>query len=264
MSNFVYLGQSISVAVTFISWDDTNNTGGTTDPSTVVGYIKNASKVVLSTFTPVNDSVGVYSYEWTPTSEGEYYIEFRGTFATGATPTVQSIEELFTVAASSISFDLTQTLGEDQVLNFMPQLTPVYLDPDEISRVFPDATLSEINEFLFIYSTEVDELLGADAVKTTLVLDYIKAATLCSLSKIYEFGDSDLSSFTLGDLSVTTRSYAKASVTRANATSWCELAAALREEMIGKQARAGMKSIVKGDAYPNPIPSRQIERKEST
>ncbi len=260
MSN-VIVNDSTRITVTFRNWNSTTSTGSVVDPTTVAGAILDEDAVVLSSFTPTRSSTGVYYYVWTPTTVGTYTIRFTGTYSDGSTDVVQ--EDFIVYETSTSATTVTQTLGEDQYLWLMTELSPIYIDPEEISAIFPDASLVEINEYLFIASAEVDELLdGADM--TTLAYDYVKAATLCALSKIYDLADSDLSSFTLGDLSVTTRAFPKSRVTRANSSSWCELAAALREEIIKKWRRSGMKAIVKGDAYPNPIPPRPLERKEST
>lgn len=51
---------------------------GLVDPTTVVLRIKPPDDIVL-VLTPTNDSVGVYSYLFTPTQVGMHYFRFEGT-----------------------------------------------------------------------------------------------------------------------------------------------------------------------------------------
>lgn len=258
----VLLGDTIRLTVTFKDWSSSEESGDIVDPSLVEGFVLDEDLQQLSTFTPTNSSTGTYYYDWTPSAVGSFYVKFFATYADASTDTVQ---EFFEVTASGYTRTYaTQTLGDsDQFLYFMPELTPIYVDPDEILAIFPDASPIEVNEFLYIYSAEADEILGgADEDKSTTVYEYIKAATLCSLSKIYDLQSGDISSITLGDLSVTARSFPKSNVSRGTASTWCELAAALRQEIVSKWGGVGFKSVVKGDAYSNPIPARALRRHE--
>lgn len=259
----VLLGDTVRLTVSFRDWSSSSETGSYVNPTSVNGFILDKDMVTLSTFSPTNVSLGTYRYDWTPSVVGTYNIKFVGTFADGTTDTVL---ELFEVKSTGYTSTFaTKTIGDtDQYLYFMPALSPVYLDPDEILAIYPDASPIEVNEFIYIYSAETDAILGgATVAKTTTAYEYIKAATLCSLSKIYDLASGDISSITLGDLAVTNRSFPKSRVSRGTASSWCELAAALREELISKSGGVGFKSVLKGDAYVNPIPTRALRRHEN-
>jgi len=132
------------------------------------------------------------------------------------------------------------------------------LNPEELQSYFPEASLMEIGEIVHFYSLEVkqlysynDDITGADLNFTTL--EYIKAATACELSRTYSYGGDDDVSISLGDLSISSRSLPRSQITRGNATTWCQIAAALRKEMLtGKVGPKGFQ--------PKGIPTSNIER----
>lgn len=78
--------------------------------------------------------------------------------------------------------------------------------------------------------------------------EYIKAATACELSKTYGYGNDDELSVKLGDFSITNRSIPRSSINRGNATTWCQMAAVLRKEMLAS------KTVMKG-VQPKNLPS---------
>lgn len=165
-----------------------------------------------------------------------------------------------------ISKDIKDT-DENELLvsttiNFAAGLSPLYIAPEELQDVFEDATLLDIAEQIFVASTEARDLLGlkdGDEIPI-LALDYVKAAAACSLSKVFDETAGNEVSFRLGDLSVMTRNYTKDSINRGNAGTWCELAFALRKELIA--SRTGMKAVLKGANWANPIPQRRIRSHE--
>lgn len=255
MSTEVLLNETTRLTVTFYEW--ATDGGEPVNPGTVQGFIKDANLTVLSTFTPTNTAVGVYLYDWTPAVLGTYYVEFKGTYAD---TTVDVIRDEFNVVAV-IAGDTTEELGADQYLFWMTELDPMYLDPDEVTEVYPDASKFELAEFIFIYSTEVKDLLGLqdDEVPPGIALDYIRASVLCSLSRIYDnsFGMGD--AITLGDLQIDGKRFSREFPNRGNVGSWCELAALLRNEMLRVTGKGpGIRAIVKGEAYPNPMPIRSL------
>ncbi len=159
------------------------------------------------------------------------------------------------------------TLILDQVIQFTGVLDPFYLDPAEVHIIYPDANQIEIAELIWKYSEEVMSIEKLDNTKTPpdvpsyLGLEYIQAATACSLSRIYDdvSGGNEFS-FALGDLSVQNRAYPKQSVNRGNATTWCEYAAAIRKEMVAN--KVGMKAVSKGKGggdNPHLIPARKLK-----
>ncbi len=121
----------------------------------------------------------------------------------------------------------------------------MYLDPESIQSFFPDASLLEIGEIVHGFSHEVNLIYDIDftdldpmftieksGASTFTVLEYIKAATCCELSRTYGFGGDDELSLQLSDFKITNRSLPRQSVNRGNATTWCQIAAALRKEII--------------------------------
>ena len=74
-----------------------------------------------------------------------------------------------------------------------PDVDPLYLDPEALLSYFPDASLLEIGEIIYNYSTEVKaiyNLLNTEdgSGLSFTVLEYIKAATACELSRTYGLG----------------------------------------------------------------------------
>lgn len=144
----------------------------------------------------------------------------------------------------------------------------LFIDPSELTSLFPDATYMQIYELVHIYSLEAAKLLDLDVTEEIPpnARDYVLAATACALSRLYDLsgiGSGGDGAFRLGDLSVeSARSGGSPSqMTRATASTWCELAAVLRDELV-KGTGATIRVIVKGSAYPNPIPCRVIREKE--
>lgn len=263
----IVIGRSTVLTVTFISFDDNTDTGSPVDPDTVVVNIRNSDDVIIETHTgdpPVGrSSVGVYYFTWTPSVAGNYSVEFVGTYSDLSQDII--LEEFDVSGVAAVSF-LTNKLGEDQYLQFMPELSHMYVDPEDILLIFPDASPMDIAGLIHQFSLEVEQLMGPedlDITKWSMVnFDYIKAATLCSLSKLYGFGDADLTQITLGDLSVTNQRFGRTNINRATAVTWCEIAAALRTIMIDNSGRHGFRAIVKGAAYDNPIPPRFLRGSE--
>lgn len=255
MATEILVGETTRLTATFYEWNEDG--GDLINPSTVEGFIKDEDLVVLSTFTPTNVSTGVYQYNWTPSSLGSYFIEFKGTHADTS---VDIIRDEFDVVAVS-SADTSTELGDDQYLMWMTTLDPMYLEPDEVMGVYEDASRFEVAEFIFIASTEVQELLGLQDTDEppNIALDYIRASVLCSLSRIYDSNHGYGDSITLGDFSIDGRRNPRAYATRGTAGSWCELAKVLRDEMLRKEgAGPGIQAVVKGEAFTNPIPVRGL------
>jgi len=131
----------------------------------------------------------------------------------------------------------------DEVIAFAPDIQPLYVDPEELIPYFPDAPLLEIGEFIHVYSQEIKEifsLLDTDdgSSLSFTALEYIKAATACELSRVYGGGGDDELSVRLGDLSITNRNLPRSTLTRANATTWCQIAATLRKEILAQKVSA--------------------------
>lgn len=163
-------------------------------------------------------------------------------------------------------------LSEDFELIFSSGTTiELPIDPEELLLLFPDAPYVEVLELIQYYTLEVDELNDDDEL-TVVAVEYIKAAVACALSRLYDpsglAGGVGDAVFRLGDLSVERRSSGqgggRASINRTNAQTWCELAAALREELLPGRTGAMMKSVVRSSRWANPIPCRVVREKEDT
>lgn len=167
------------------------------------------------------------------------------------------------------------SLGADQFLNFLVDPTPFILDPESFLATFPDSNLFEVSELIYQYSLEAQnmtigvpgplpsDLSTLDPMQMQTVYDFVEASVNCALSRIYDIsGGADSSTITLGDLTITNRYTEKASVNRSNATTWCELAGVIRNELFAIGKRSGMRAVLKGSNYFNPIPPRQIQHIE--
>jgi len=196
--------------------------------------IKNSSNTTVNSGTSSQISSSVFYYDYTPTVAGAYTVKFTGLLANSNTVVV---EQKLYVSSTVEEYQPTIILKSDESITFAPDVTPLYLDPESLLAYFPDASLLEIGEIIYNYSTEVKaiyNLLDAEdgSNLSFTVLEYIKAATACELSRTYGLGGDDEMSLTLGDLSITNKSIPRNRVTRDNATTWCQIAAALRKEML--------------------------------
>lgn len=223
-------------------------------------YIASASPTTVQSGSATQET-GFYWYvDWTPTEAGEFIIEFTATYEDMSQ---YEVSEELTVESFEGATPSTETLGTDYVLTFAGILEPLCVNPDELMPVFPDATELDVAEAIWRASLDTIQMLSL--VENTCptnynVLDYIKAAAACELSKVFEVGDGNEQSIMLGDFSVTYRSYPKSSVNRGTATTWCELAAALRKEILYRAS--GAKAFVHGSNFYNPIPVRKLRRED--
>jgi hypothetical protein len=200
------------------------------------------------------------------TSGNEVYIDFPSLdatplyFTSGSDYFEEGYRYRIKIGKAVANDDGDETLLEDSYIIFTAGLTPLYLDPEEIKPLFPEAPLYEIAEQIWVVSNEIKDLLDLedDEIPDLKYLEFIKATTACALSKVFDYSSSDELSFRLGDLSVTNRNFPKSSINRGNATTWCELAAALRREIYSSQS--GPKAVVKAGNWKNPIPKRRLKR----
>jgi len=255
-----YVGDTTRLKVTFRDY-----TGQIDDPDTVLFEILatpiSATPTVLLSAVPTRESSGVYYYDWTPTAVGDFVARFTGTF-TDASVDIVDLEVTVSLSSTS-SADDEQTLGVDSEVNFASGLDPLYVDPEMLSSAFPDQTLLEIAEQVYVVSLEIYDLLSLedDEGVSDLVADYIMAQAACNLSRLYGSVTIGAESLTLGDFRVDYGStYGKSSVNRGNALTWCEVAASLRKEVMFKNAESA--TFMKGSNYYNPIPVRKIRSEE--
>jgi hypothetical protein len=255
--------------VRFVYYDFFEGTDDLLDPASVTGtiYKWNTTTSLYETVGPitpiVQESLGIYYYNWTPPQNGLFRLLFVGTLP-GATPSQVENQRDFFIGTSVPSI----TLGSTATYYFLGELDPLYLDPERILAFYPDANLVEVTEIIYRLSSELITWFGPNLIFTPLMEEWMIASVLCELTKIY-FLDGGMSGlalvndFTLGDLQVSSGSgttYNNKSGDRGNVSTWCELAALLRGELLF--SRTGMKAIVKGSNYANPIPPRALRRFE--
>ena len=233
----VVVGDTVRITVKFKDIDANGNEielSPTVNPQVV---IRNSSNVIVVTDTSSQVSSSVFYYDYTPTVADTYSVKFTGLLANSNSVVV---EQRLYVSSTVTEYQPTITLKNDETITFAPDVSPLYLDPEELLSYFPDATLLEIGEIAHNFSNEVKSLynlLDTDdgSSLSFTVYEYIKAATACELSRTYGYGGDDEISLRLGDLSITNKSIPRNKVTRDNATTWCQIAAALRKEMLANR-----------------------------
>lgn len=267
MPTIILVGEDVTFTASFLDYDDETDGELIIDPESVLGHIYKYNSITstydaYADFTPDEPESGIFQYIWAPTENGKYQIDFVATISI-----LQEITNTRFVFIGTIT--TTDTLDANAVYYYLGILDPLYLDPEIVLRYFPEGDLVEITELIHWYSTELQYILN----DTTLINDditpvmqnYILASVLCDLSRLYTFsggmnGFSSSNGFTLGDLEIKgSSSSSNSSNGSANMpTTWCELAALLRGQLVG--GSAGMKAIVKGSNYCNPIPCRRLRR----
>jgi len=232
--NNVQVNDTVRIKVKFVDIDNITGQQVEVNPLTVSVVITNSDNVVIVNSSALSLTPSTWYYDFTPAIADTYNIKFTGTLANSNTIVVQ--QKLY-VSSLQEEYRPTVTLKSDETITFAPDVKPLYLDPETLLAYFPDATLLEIGEIIHNYSLEVkslynllDEEDGSGLSFT--VLEYIKAATACELSRTYGFGGDDEVSVRLGDLSIMNRSIPRNKVTRDNATTWCQIAASLRKEIL--------------------------------
>jgi hypothetical protein len=273
----VLVNDTVRIRVKFVDKDPITGVQSDVSPDyvTVTIFDSNNNPVppTPTNATPITSSE--YRYDFTPTLAGEYRVTFLGTLADTRSITVS---QALYVSTPTEEYKPTITLRAEEIIAFAPGLMPLYIDPESIRSYFPDATLLEIGELIHGFSHEVNSIFGIkdpnldpvslieeDAENPVdifskqnanpyTVFEYVQASVLCRLTKIYGFGGDDELSLELADFKVTNRNTPRSNITRANATTWCQIAAALRKEIIAK--KVGLKSVLpKGLPIKSIIPS---------
>lgn len=228
----------------------------------------------LFTYNPglmVREGVGRYYVTWTvPTNAtiGTYTAIWSGVIHT---VNVTGTEDFSVIAAGATNpgTGSDQTLETQQFITFGGDVSPVCLDPDELVGFFPEANYLEITEALRNATVDLQYLLKITDESCPLdptVDEYIKAAAACALSKVHGHGTlsgpgGDTTNVHLGDFEVqkvpssTSVATSRSKILPENALTWCELAGALRLEIMMRST--GFKAIVRGKRFNNPIPRRQ-------
>ena len=161
-------------------------------------------------------------------------------------------------------------LEKDEYIGFLINPTPFLVDPEVIQPYFSEASLYEISLLVYDSSQEIVDFFDdgqytqhiTPTIQSTLE-DFVIANVCCNLMRIYDFGNgANQLSVELGDLKISQNNPIKSQVNRSNATTWCELAGVIRNEIYSLSSRSGMKAVMKGSRHWNPIPKRRVEYQE--
>lgn len=236
MSNEVYVNDTVRIRVSF-SDIDSNGVSVPVEPAEVNVLITASDNSTVVEAEATSLTTSIFYYDFTPTQADTYSVKFTGILTDGNSVIVQQV---LYVSSSSAEYQSTVILGKDQIILFGATVSPLYIDPEDVLPIFPDATKVEVGEIVHKYSVEVKKLLSlSDEEDGTnipfIASEYIRAATACDLSRTYEFGGDDETSVTIGDLSIVNRSAPRNIVNRDNATTWCQIATAYRKEMLANK-----------------------------
>jgi len=249
----VLVNDTVRIKVKFVDINASTGQQVLVSPAAVLVTIKKSDETVVVSVAPIAITSSEYYYDFTPTVADTYKIKFIGSMSNGTQITVN--QQLY-VSTSSDEYKPTITLKAEEIITFAPDVAPLYLSPEEVLPLFPEASLIEIGELIHFHSLEVESIYK---IKNTYkaenlahaAIEYIKAAVACDLSKMYNYGGDDDVSVTLADLTVTARNFPRTFIYRGNAVTWCQIAAVLRQEMLS--AKTGPKGI-----QPKGLPSFEI------
>lgn len=249
----VLVNDTVRIKVRFIDIDPTTGDEIGISPTLVTVNIYNSEDVLVQTgqAQAVAGSTSSYYYDFTATIAGEYKITFVGSFANSS---YVNVNQNLYVSSQTAEYRPTITLSADETISFGADISPLYVDPEIIQSTFPDATKLEIAELVHNFSHEINSIIGIKSttidpiasmesygISVYAVTEYIKASTCCELTRVYGFGGDDELSIQLADLQITNRNSPRSNITRSNATTWCQIAAALRKELLSK--RVGMRGV---------------------
>jgi len=257
--NNVLVNDTVKIKVKFLDQDSSGNQVDANMTSVKVTIVDINETPIVNNANATSTSVSEWFYPFVPTVAGAYSVTFTGTTSSSPPKTITSQTNIY-ANNNATDYKPTVTLRADETILFAPDVLPLYLDPEELLPIFPEASLIEIGEMIYHHSLEIKEMykLKDDVDPLTLpfvVLEYIKAAAACDLSRTYGFGGDDELSLKLGDLEVVNRSAPRQIATRSNATTWCQIAASLRREVIAK--KVSMKGVL-----PKGIPDKKISLTE--
>lgn len=261
----VLVNDTVRIKVRFVDTDPVTLEQQDVSPLAVSVKIYNSNNVELVSTTASGLTSSQFYYDYTPTEPGQYKVTFVGTLTNNTFITVT--QQLY-VSTAEDDYRPVITLRQNENIYFAPEVSPLYLDPEELLPIFPDASLLEIGELIHNYSHEVNQMYGITnlpgteedplafiqdvTASTYAVIDYIRASVACELSRTYGFGSDDELSVQLGDLRIGNKNIPRTDVNRSNATTWCQIAAALRKEILSK--RVGMRGV-----QPKGLPGVRIE-----
>ncbi len=262
--------ETIRLTASFLDYDEDTDVETPLDLDSVTGtiYLYNTSTSVYdeyTTFTPELLSDGVYYVDWTPVVDGKYKVEFVGSL-NGGNDEVVNTRIFYVGEITSIN-----SLVASAEYYFLGVLDPIYADPELVLKFYPEGDLVEITELIHWYSEEILTMKNVTTLTTItpIMRDFIIASVLCDLSRQYIFdggmsGFTAANKFTLGDLQVdkstgSSGSKSKNQYDRGSATTWCELASLLRNQL--NATGANMKAVVpsKNDMLCA-LPNRSLKR----
>lgn len=234
----VLINDTVRIKVKFVDTDPVTQEQTEVSPIAVTVVVLNSENQTVASANASQITSSEYYYNFSTSTPGEYTVKFTGTLSNNSSIVVT--QQLY-VSSLTEEYKPSVTLRSDETISFAPDISPLYLDPEELLTIFPEASLLEIGELIYHYSEEVkamysiqDSDINPDLPFT--VLEYIKASACCELSRTYGFGGDDEMSLKLADLEITNRSAPRDVATRSNATTWCQIAASLRREILAKKA----------------------------
>lgn len=230
----IYTNDSIRLKVRFFDTDPNTGSSIVVSPQIVQIQIFDIQQNPILSDLAELLSDNEYCYDYIFINPGEYVSVFTGVI--NEDRAIEARQTLY-VSEPDDNYVPSVTLMEKEVIYFAPDVDPLYVDPESLLGYFPDASLLEIGERLYFYSLEIKYLLKLrdedDGSKLPPnVIEYIKASAACDLTRTYGFGGDDEVSLKLGDFSITNRSSSKTISSRDNAATWCQIAAALRREIL--------------------------------
>jgi hypothetical protein len=233
----VLVNDTVRIKVKFVDTDPVTLEQTEVSPVSVSVVVLDSEGTQVTSASATQITSSEYYYNFSTSNAGEYTIKFTGTLANNTSITVS--QQLY-VSSITEEYKPSITLRSEETITFAPDIDPLYLDPEEILSIFPEASLLEIGELIYNYSNEVKEMYSIQDSNTNpdlpfTVLEYIKASACCELSRTYGFGGDDEMSLKLADLEITNRSAPRDVATRSNATTWCQIAASLRREILAKK-----------------------------
>jgi len=237
----ILVNDTVRLRVKFVNGEGDSQVEVT--PQSVLIQIYNPSNTIIVSTAPTQLTGSEYYYDFTPATAGNYRVSFTGILSNNTTINVN--QQIY-VSTPTQDYRPTVVLKEDEIIFFAPDIEPVYLDPELLLPYFPDTSLLELGEFVYTYSTEIKGIYNLlddeDGSHVPFIaLEYIRAATCCEMTRVYGNGGDDELSVRLGDLSITNKNLPRNTLSRANATTWCQIAAMLRKEML--TAKTGMKAV---------------------
>ena len=253
MSNSVLVNDTVRIKVKFFDTDSITGEQVEVSPVSVTVIIEDSTDATVVNASASQLTPSEYYYDFIPLIAGQYSVTFNGLLVNTSQIMVKQV---LYVSDPDSEYKPSITLKSDETIIFAADVSPLYIDPEEILSYFPDASLLEVGELIHHYSLEVKEIFNyldsedGSGLSFTAI-EYIKASACCELSRTYGFGGDDELSIKLADLSITNRSNPRNSVNRGNATTWCQIAAALRKEIV--TLKVGMRSVT-----PKGLPSQKI------